>query len=109
MSYISQWYIYKDMRSHGFSLYGSAGSKERIRSTLIEKLGSLTEMKKKGVVRANYWDRGSVAYSSTVTDHENTEYNNVKRNFACVAQCQLARFLDQTRRSSSVKRAFPRQ
>ena len=39
-----QGYIYRDMRKHRLSLYGSADSKKHIRSTLIEKLDSLTEM-----------------------------------------------------------------
>ena len=39
-----QGYIYRDMRKHRLSLYGSADSKERIRNTLIEKLTELTEM-----------------------------------------------------------------
>lgn len=39
-----QGYIYRDMRKHRLSLYGSADSKEFIRSTLIEKLDSLAEI-----------------------------------------------------------------
>lgn len=39
-----QGYIYRDMRKHRLSLYGSADSMKHIRNTLIEKLDSLTEM-----------------------------------------------------------------
>ena len=39
-----QAYIYRDMRKHRLSLYGSATSKKHIRSALIAKLDSLTEM-----------------------------------------------------------------
>lgn len=39
-----QGYIHRDMRKHRLSLYGSADSKKHIRSTLMEKLDSLTEM-----------------------------------------------------------------
>lgn len=44
LSHNNQGYIYRDMRKHRLSLYGSAGSKESIRSALIEKLNSLMEM-----------------------------------------------------------------
>ena len=44
LSHTHQGYIYRDMRKHRLSLYGSADSKERIRSALIEKLDCLTEM-----------------------------------------------------------------
>lgn len=43
LSHTHQGYIYRDMRKHRLSLYGSAGSKEHIRSALIEKLNNLTE------------------------------------------------------------------
>lgn len=44
LSHTHQGYIYRDMRKHRLSLYGSADSKEHIRSALIEKLDNLTEM-----------------------------------------------------------------
>ncbi len=39
-----QGYIYRDMRKHRLSLYGSAESKEGIRSALVNKLDSIAEM-----------------------------------------------------------------
>lgn len=44
LSHMHQGYIYRDMRKHRLSLYGSADSKERIRSALIAKLHSIMEM-----------------------------------------------------------------
>ncbi|CAD6593308.1 MAG: hypothetical protein ASARMPRED_007271 [Alectoria sarmentosa] len=44
LSHTHQGYVYRDMRKHRLSLYGSADSKEGIRSALIEKLDCLTEM-----------------------------------------------------------------
>ncbi|CAF9924986.1 hypothetical protein IMSHALPRED_006344 [Imshaugia aleurites] len=37
-------YVYRDLRKHRLSLYGSADSKERLRRALILKLGRLMEM-----------------------------------------------------------------
>ena len=44
LSHIHQGYIYRDMRNHRLSLYGSADSKDLMRRVLIEKLDSLTEI-----------------------------------------------------------------
>ena len=41
LSLTHQGYVYRDMRKHRLSIYGSANSKENIRRALIEKLDSL--------------------------------------------------------------------
>ena len=43
LSLTHQGYVYRDMRKHRLSIYGSAASKENIRRALIEKLDSLME------------------------------------------------------------------
>ena len=43
LSLTHQGYVYRDMRKHRLSIYGSADSKEKIRRALIEKLDSLME------------------------------------------------------------------
>ena len=43
LSLTHQGYVYRDMRKHRLSIYGSADSKENIRRALIEKLDSLRE------------------------------------------------------------------
>lgn len=43
LSHTHQGYVYRDMRKHRLSIYGSAESKEKIRRALIEKLDSLME------------------------------------------------------------------
>lgn len=44
LGHTHQGYIYRDMRKHRLSLYGSADSKQPILSALIEKLDGLNEM-----------------------------------------------------------------
>lgn len=44
LGHTHQGYIYRDMRKHRLSLYGSTDSKEHMRSALVEKLDSLAEM-----------------------------------------------------------------
>lgn len=43
LGHTHQGYVYRDMRKHRLSIYGSAQSKEKIRRALIEKLDSLME------------------------------------------------------------------
>ena len=43
LGFTHQGYIYRDMRKHRLSIYGSANSKANIRKALIEKIRSLTE------------------------------------------------------------------
>ena len=43
LSLMHRGYVYRDMRKHRLSIYGSAESKENIRRALIEKLDSLME------------------------------------------------------------------
>ena len=43
LSYTARGYIYRDTRKHRLSLYGSADCREKLRSTLIEKVDSLAK------------------------------------------------------------------